>query len=98
MIRLRSCSAPPGRIYSAPQPRYPVVTPSVINGQQEYHAHSLFSPTNGELQVSLVLDHRRLAVIYVDVVGRRLEGHDARESRLAALAVHPVPIHQFVPT
>ena len=48
--------------------------------------------------VRLVLDHRRLVVIYVEVVRRREEGHDARGSRLAALAVHPVPMHQFVPT
>ena len=43
----------------------------------------------------LVLDHRYLVVIYVEVIWRREEGHDTRESRLAALAVHPVPIHQI---
>ena len=43
--------------------------------------------------VRLVLDHRRLVVVDVEVIWRREKGHDARESRLATLAVHAVPIH-----
>ena len=41
--------------------------------------------------VRLVLDHGRLVVVHVQVVWRGEERHDAREPRLAALAIHPVP-------
>ena len=42
--------------------------------------------------VRLVLDHRRLVVIDIEVIRRGEKSHDARESRLAALSVHAVPI------
>jgi hypothetical protein len=41
--------------------------------------------------VRLVLDHCSLVIVHVQVVWCREEGHDAREPRLAALAIHPVP-------
>ena len=42
--------------------------------------------------VRIVLDHRRLVVIDIEVIRCREMSHDARESRFAALTVHAVPI------
>jgi hypothetical protein len=37
------------------------------------------------------LDHRRLVIVHVEVVGRGEERHHGREPRRLRLAVHPVP-------
>ena len=41
--------------------------------------------------VRFILNYRRLVVIDVQIIRRREQCHDARESRLAALAVHAIP-------
>ena len=40
--------------------------------------------------VRLVLDHRRFVVVDIQIIWRREECHDTRESSLAALAIHAV--------
>ncbi len=48
--------------------------------------------------VRIVLDHRRLVVIDIEVIRCREMSQDARESRFAALTVHAVTYMQFEST
>lgn len=43
--------------------------------------------------VRFVLNYRRLVIIDVQIVRRGEQCHDARESRLAALAIHAIPVY-----